>query len=250
MPLGVAIAGVALTGYSMISQKRAADQAAAQSQAAAQVLAANQIDIANRNATAIEDIAKANSDALLATANYNARVMRSEEEQVGIDSAANVRAMRKDAAVYMSRQRAAFAGSGIRVDSGSPLAVQVATAGQLALREAEAHRQAVAKMEGIEAQRRASLAEAQSRSQLGLYEAKTRAELTRYEGQKQAEGTRISGQAQSDAYHREGTAALLNGASRMLTTGYGLYTGGAFSGGAKTNFSGDFTPTGVPFPTL
>jgi hypothetical protein len=247
MPMALGVAAVVTTGVSMIQQRNAASRAADQTAAASALLAQNQIDVADRNALTIENVAKANSDALLATSNYNARVMRSEESQVGIDSAANIRAMRKDAATYLSRQRAAFAGSGIRVDTGSPLAVRVATAGQFALREAEAHRQTVAKMEGIESRAKATLAEAQSRSDLSLYEAKSRADLTRYEGQKAAEATRITGQAQADRYHAEGTAALLNGASRMLTTGYDLYQGGAFTPSSSPALSSPSKPLGTTF---
>jgi hypothetical protein len=216
----------------MYSQNRAANQAAADTAANSSLLAQNQIDVANRNADATTAVAKANADATRAVAAYNARVAGSEAQQVALDTAANVRAMRKDARTFLSRQRSAFAGSGVRVDTGSPLAVQIATAGQLALQRAETYRQGVAREESIRAQSAASSAEAESRARLGMYEADTRANLTRYEGQKSAEATLITGQAQADAYHRAGTTAILNGASRMLATGYDLYQGGAFGGSA------------------
>lgn len=190
MPIALGVASVIGTGISMIQSRNSALAAAADSKAAANSAAAT----AN------------------ATADYNARVDRADEAQLALDSATNVRAMRKDASVYLSRQRAAFAGSGVMADSGSPLAVQIETAGRLALREQQAHLDANAKIEHLEANARAGIAEGQSR----------------------ADAYRIEGQARSDAYHREGTAAVLSGASKMIGQVAGLYNLGAFSGPNKS----------------
>jgi hypothetical protein len=187
MPLALAAGSLVVAGVSAVQSYNSANRAASDAQSAANSAAAT----------------------TQATADYNARVDRANEEQLAVDSAANIDAMRKDAKVYLSRQTAAFAGAGVSVDSGSPLAVRVSTAGQLALREAEAHRQANARIEGIESGARAGFAEAQS----------------------QADAYRIEGQAQADSYHRAASAALLSGASRMLSAGAGLYQAGAFSGG-------------------
>lgn len=180
------VASIGATAYSTVQQKNAASAAASDASNAANSAAAT----------------------TQATADYNARVDRANEEQISADSAANIDAMRRDAKVYLSRQTAAYAGAGVSVDSGSPLAVRVSTAGALALREAEVHRETNARLQGIESAAKAGVAE----------------------GQSQADAIRIQGQAQSDAYHRAGSAALLNGASRMLSQGAGLYQAGAFSG--------------------
>lgn len=189
MPAALAVTSLILTGVTAVQSYNSAKRAAS-------------------DATSSANSAAATTQA---TADYNARVDRANEEQIAVDSAANIDAMRRDAKVYLSRQTAAYAGAGVSVDSGSPLAVRVATAGRLALREAEAHRETVARMEGVESAAKAGVAEASS----------------------QADAIRIQGQAASDSYHRAGTAALLTGASRMLSSGYGAYQGGAFSGGAN-----------------
>lgn len=190
MPAALAVTSLVVAGVSAVQTYNSANRAASDAQAAANSAAAT----------------------TQATADYNARVDRANAEQLSVDSAANIDAMRRDAKVYLSRQTAAYAGAGVSVDSGSPLAVRVATAGRLALREAEVHRQTVARMEGIESAAKAGVAEAAS----------------------QADAYRIQGQAAADSYHRAGTTALLTGASRMLSSGYGFYQGGAFGGGANT----------------
>lgn len=190
MPMALAAVSLVATGVSAVQSYNAANRAASDAQGAANSAAAT----------------------TQATADYNARVDRANAEQLSVDSAANIRAMREDAKVYLSRQTASFAGAGVSVDSGSPLAVRVSTAGRLALQQAEAHRQTVARMEGIEAGAKAGIAEASSR----------------------AEALRIQGQSAADSYHKAGTAAILSGASRMLSQGAGLYQAGAFSGGGTS----------------
>lgn len=186
MPMAIAVTSLVLSGVSAVQNYNAANRAASDAQNAANSAAAT----------------------TQATADYNARVDRANEEQLSADSAANIDAMRRDAKVYLSRQTAAYAGAGVSVDSGSPLAVRVSTAGALALREAEAHRETNARLQGIESAAKAGVAE----------------------GKSAADAIRIQGQAQADAYHRAGSAALLNGASRMLSAGAGLYQAGAFGG--------------------
>lgn len=200
MPMALAVTALVATGVSAVQSYNASRSAASDAQNAANSAAAT----------------------TQATADYNARVDRANEEQLSVDSAANIDAMRRDAKVYLSRQTAAYAGAGVSVDSGSPLAVRVSTAGQLALRESEAHRETNARLQGMESAAKAGVAEAQS----------------------QADAIRIQGQAQSDSYHRAGSAALLNGASRMLSSGYGAYQNGAFSFGNNTKVGLETSPIG------
>lgn len=74
----------------------------------------------------------AKSSAQLAkdTAGYNARVDLAEAKQIELDAEANTIAARRDAAVYTSRQKAAYASSGV-LHSGSALAVEAETAGRM-----------------------------------------------------------------------------------------------------------------------
>lgn len=174
--------------------------------AAATVVSANESRKA-ANKAADQSAAAANSAAAetQAVANYNASVDRAEASQVALDSAENVRAMRKDASVYLSRQRAAYAGAGVRVDTGSPLKVQIATAGALALREQQAHYEANARIARLDSAAGAGI----------------------LEGSRRAEAIRTEGRAREDMYHREGTAAVLNGASRLIGVGFNQYLAAA-----------------------
>ena len=90
-------ASVAATGYSMVKQ--------------------------NQAAKASEALAKG-------TAGYNSRVDLANASQIEMDATQNEVNARRDAAVYTSRQQAAYASSGV-LSSGSALAVQAETAGRL-----------------------------------------------------------------------------------------------------------------------
>src|SRR5690348_14433594 len=95
--MGATAATVAAKGYSMVQQNKAAKQSA--------------------------QLAKD-------TAGYNAKVDLADAKQIELDTTANVQAARRDAAVYSSRQQAAYAASGV-YNSGSALHVQAETAGRL-----------------------------------------------------------------------------------------------------------------------
>lgn len=95
--------------------------------------------------------AKASAQLAKDTAGYNQRVDEAGATQTELDSDANIAANRKDASIYLSRQKTAFAANGV-LSTGSALAVEATTAGQLeqrvlqdrtnALRQAEQQRAA------------------------------------------------------------------------------------------------------------
>lgn len=127
-------------------------------------------------------------------AGYNAAVDQQESNQLDLDSQANIQAMRRDAASYMSRQQTAYAASGVMADSGSALAVRAATAGRFAMKEQQAWADANAKEQHLAAEGQAGVAE-------GDY------------------------QAQQD--HMEGVADVMGGAAKVASEAGSAYSGGA-----------------------
>lgn len=95
--------------------------------------------------------AKASGQLARDTAGYNQKLDEVAAVQTELDSDANVLAGRKEAAIYLSKQKTAFAASGV-LAAGSALAVEASTASALeqrllqsrsnALREAEKTRAA------------------------------------------------------------------------------------------------------------
>lgn len=73
---------------------------------------------------------KASAKLATSTAEYNQRVMESNAAQTEMDADFNTRMARRDAQVYTSRQKAAYAASGV-LNSGSALAVEAETAGRM-----------------------------------------------------------------------------------------------------------------------
>jgi hypothetical protein len=74
--------------------------------------------------------AKSSAGLATATSGYNARVDMAEAKQIELDSTQNTRNSRKEADIYLSRQKASYAASGV-LASGSPLAAMASTAGAL-----------------------------------------------------------------------------------------------------------------------
>lgn len=170
--IGVGLAVEAgLTIASTIQQKRAADSAAS-------------------TATAV--------------ASYNEKLDQSEANQIDFDTQANIDAMRRDASVYMSRQSSAYAAAGVRVDSGSPLAVKAATAGKFELREQQSWSDSQAKEQRLASEGQAGIAE---------------------------------GAAKADQYHMEGVAAVMGGAAKVVGLAVSGYQAGVFSGTGTTDLS-------------
>lgn len=156
--------------------------------------------------------ANASASTSTAVADYNARVDRSAAEQIGLDTEANIKAMRKDNAGFMSRQTAAFTASGIRSDTGSPLVLRAMTAGSLAMKEQQVFTESEVKQRRLDSSARAGVAE---------------------------------GAAQADAYHAQGVAAVLSGAGRVASMLGQDYQNGLFSGTKTNNLSAGLS-TGSP----
>lgn len=74
----------------------------------------------------------ANQQANVATsvANYNAKVDVANAQQLQMDAAANVERQRVQDKAYLSKMRTAYAASGIRSGSGTPMEVLATTAGR------------------------------------------------------------------------------------------------------------------------
>ncbi len=136
-----------------------------------------------------------------ATADYNAKVDRSQAEQLQLDTIQNIQTQRQNDQVYLSQQHAAYAAAGVLADSGSPLAAQITNAGRM------------------EKQLQQEYTNSQQRQQQ-LYSS--------------ANIGRLEGAAQASADNARGTIALIDGGSRLAGQFYGGYTSGVFSlGGGK-----------------
>ena len=64
-------------------------------------------------------------------ADYNAKVDIANAQQQAMNAQANIQSQREEGGELLSRQRAAYAASGVLSDSGSSLAVQATTAARL-----------------------------------------------------------------------------------------------------------------------
>lgn len=164
---GIAIGTLAVaaigTGYSIYSQNKAAKNAA-------------QVDTDNAEFNSKYDIALA--------------------QQLDADTLQNIRTQRQEGKVYLSRQQAAYASAGVLATSGSPLAVQVTTAGRL---EQQIQQQYLESQ-----QKQASL---YAKAKIGL----------------------LAGEAQASSDRAMGTLALINGGVSLARMGIGAYNSGLFS---------------------
>jgi len=140
--------------------------------------------------------AASNSQAI---GNYNASVSEYEARQLDVDAQAAVTQSRQDAKVYISRQAASYAKAGV-LNTGSPLAVQAATAGRLEMGAQQMYRNAQLK-------ERSLYAEAQASRMYGASSAK-QANLQMWGG--------LLG----------GTANIASGLYRDYKTGAGIYSNG------------------------
>lgn len=139
--------------------------------------------------------AKASAALATSTAEYNAQVDLADAKQIEMDAEANLLAARREAAIYTSRQTAAYAASGV-LNTGSALAVQAETASRLeqqALQERNNMRRETTKRE--------------SAARLGV----------------------LYGQKESAAIKSQNRLDMLNGGIGILKTVAGAYTSGMFS---------------------
>lgn len=147
------------------------------------------------------------------TANYNAQVDTAQAQQIQLDTEANIQTEQQDDAVYLSRQAASYAASGVISNTGSPLHAQITTAGRLNQRIQQQY---------SDSQRKQQLLYAQA--QEGVY----------------------YGQAEASADNAVGTAALLTGGAKIAGLAFDAYNSGVFSGGSGgdgENFSVDSIDT-------
>jgi hypothetical protein len=160
------------------------------------------------NAMAANKAAKTAAGVDTAVGNYNSRVDEAQAQQTELDAGQNVRAIRQEEGVYLSRQKSAYASAGVLTSSGSPLAAEAHTAGAFEQR---------AQQEWSNSQRTA--AQMRSQGQVGQL----------YAG------------AQAQADRTRGTIALINGAASVARDIGGAYSAGAGGGGGAAlagNFSG------------
>lgn len=126
----LAIAGLTATavgaGYSAYSQNQAGKAAEA---------------LNNYNAGVTQQAANYNADLLLQTSEYNAALAEMEASQGVAEGLGQAAAVRASGRRILASQRAKVAASGVAVGTGSPLAVEVAQAGNLELRALEVERQ-------------------------------------------------------------------------------------------------------------
>lgn len=170
MPAAFVIGSLVLQGVSMVKQNEAAKDAASLTRSVAQ---------------------------------RNANIDLTAAKQLELDTAANIQAARRDAAVFTSRQQTSYAASGVQSNSGSPLAVQAATVGKMEQRIQQEYSNA--------GQRESQLRDS---ANYGV----------------------LAGDAQARAINTQNTAALLKGGANMLSTAYGGYKSGALSFGSGSSW--------------
>lgn len=147
---------------------------------------------------------KASAQLAKDSAGYNAKVDLAEAKQIELDSDSNIRAARKDAAVYTSRQEAAYATSGV-LSGGSPLLVEAESVGRM--------EQSI-QQERVNSQREVSKRESAAR--IGV----------------------LYGDAQATAIKRQNSIDMLKGGVGILQTVAGGYQSGAFT---KAPSAGGYT---------
>ena len=131
-----------------------------------------------------------------AVADYNAKYDEEAAKQLDLNTLQNIDTERADAAVYMSRQQAGYAGAGVLATSGSPLAALITTAGR------------------FEQKIQQDYVDSQQKQQSYYAAAKV--------GQ-------LEGAAQADADRMKGTIALINGAASIASSVSGAYSKGMFT---------------------
>lgn len=136
------------------------------------------------------------------TAQYNASVDQNAARQIELDAEANAKNAHQEAQVYLSRQRAAFAASGVLAE-GSPLAAEATTAGRIEQR--------------IQQDRSNALREAMQRDS-------------------SAQATLRYGAATTEALRRQNEIDMLRGGVGILDTVSKAYDSGVFAN--LPNFKG------------
>ena len=172
--IGATVVSVGATAYGSIQQKKAAKSAAS-------------VDTA--------------------TADYNARYDRAMAAQLDLDTQQNIRTERNEDAVYLSREQASYAASGVLANTGSALDAQILNAGRM---EQKIQQQWVS-----------------SNQQEQKYYAAANVGI-------------LEGNARASADRMSGNLALINGGTKIAGQLYGGYQSGVFSG-FGTQKVGDYT---------
>ena len=129
-------------------------------------------------------------------AQFNAGLDISQAKQLELDTRQNIESMREEGSVYESRQKTAYAASGVLTGSGSPLAVQAATAGKFAQRINQQYLNSQATENRL-----------YSEATAGIYE----------------------GAGQAAGFRAQGTAALLTGGAKVAGQLYQDFDSGVFN---------------------
>ena len=140
-----------------------------------------------------------------AVAQHNAAVDRVEAAQIDLDTQENIRTQRQEDAVYLSRQAASYAASGVLAGSGSALHTQVTNAGRMEQR---------IQQEWVNSQQKE--AQLYSNAAVGIAE----------------------GEAQASADRMKGTLALIDGGAKIAGMGFAAYSAGMFVGGGSDAAAG------------
>lgn len=162
--VGLVAADVGLTAYGAVEQNKAA-----------------------KNAASVDT----------AVAQYNAQSDKAQAQQIDLDTQVNIQTQRQNNAVYLSRQAASYAASGVLATTGSPLHAQVVTAGRM------------------EQQVQQYYVNQQQREQELYAQA--------------AEGVAY-GAAAAESDRARGTIALIDGGAKISGQIFDAYMGGAFGG--------------------
>ena len=163
MPLALGIAGLAFTAYGAVKQNQSAKNAA-------------EVDTA--------------------TADYNAKYDEAMAAQIDLDTQANIRTQRDEAAAYLSKQQVSYASAGVLANTGSALDAQITNVGRI--------------------------------------EQRLQQQWVNMNQQKQAYASaarvgRLEGAARAESDRASGTLALINGGASLARQTYGMYDSGVFS---------------------
>lgn len=151
-----------------------------------------------------------------ATAAYNAKIDRAQEAQLDLDTRQNIKTERQDEAMYLSHEAASYAASGVLATTGSPMHVQVATAGRMEQK---------IQQQWVDAQQRQQALESAAKAGIAL------------------------GSAQASADRARGTIALIDGGAKLAGMAFGAYQSGLIGGSTPSpsaSFYGADTGAGSP----
>lgn len=131
-------------------------------------------------------------------AEYNAQLDLAAAAQLDLDTLQNVKTMRQEAKVYLSKQEASYAAAGVLATTGSPLASMITSAGRFEQRIQQTYQDSQQKQQSY------AIA---------------------------ARHGRLEGAGRAEADRMQGTIAQINGYSKIAGSVFNAYESGTFSGG-------------------